>query len=294
MKLSEVPSSIGLEVVRDGAIESLGFVTYDTPGLLVFLESEKYLADLEKNPRVAAVITTSELAARVPERIAVAVAKSPRGAFYTLHNHLAQTDFYWKPFKTEIAASAKVHPRAYVAENNVRIGERCVIEPNATILERAILEDDVVVRAGCIVAGEGFQFAQVDGKLVPVVHVGGVRLERGVELQNTSCVDRAIFGGFTIVGEETKTDNKVHIAHNCRLGKRNRLAAGAMLAGSIVTGDDVWFGPMCAISDGVKIGSRASITIGAVVTRDLAEGARVSGNFAIDHARFLSHIKAIR
>lgn len=294
MKLSDVPKAIGIDVVRDGSIESLGFVTYETPGLLVFLESEKYLGDLEKNPRVAAVITTADLAPRLPERLAVAVAKSPRGAFYALHNHLASTDFYWKPFKTEIAASAKVHPRAYVAEQNVRIGERCVIEPHATILERAILEDDVVVRAGVVVAGEGFQFAQVDGKLLPVVHVGGVRLERGVELQASSCVDRAIFGGFTVVGEETKTDNMVHIAHNCRLGKRNRLAAGAMLAGSVVSGDEVWFGPMCAISDGVKIGAGASITIGAVVTRDVAAGARVSGNFAIDHHRFLSHIKAIR
>jgi UDP-3-O-[3-hydroxymyristoyl] glucosamine N-acyltransferase len=127
-----------------------------------------------------------------------------------------------------------------------------------------------------------------------VAHVGGVRLENQVELQAGSLVDKSIFGGFTIVGEETKTDNKVHIAHNCRLGKRNRLAAGAMLAGSVVSGDDVWFGPMCAIADGIKVGARASITIGAVVTRDVPEDARVSGNFAIDHQRFLTHIKTIR
>ncbi|MCA9588843.1 MAG: UDP-3-O-(3-hydroxymyristoyl)glucosamine N-acyltransferase [Myxococcales bacterium] len=294
MKLSDVPAEIGLEIVRDGSFESVGFVTYTTSQLLVFTESEKYLADLAANKEISCVITTAELAPKLPPHVGVAVAKSPRGAFYALHNKLAETEFYWKPFRTEIAASARVHPRAYVAEWNVRIGERCVVEPHATVLERAVLEDDVVLRAGVIVAGEGFQFAQVDGKLLPVVHVGGVRLERGVELQNGTCVDRAIFGGFTVVGEETKTDNMVHIAHNCRLGKRNRLAACAMLAGSIVSGDDVWFGPACAVSDGVKIGSRASLTIGAVVTRDVGEDQRVSGNFAIDHGRFLTHMRAIR
>ena len=294
MKLSDIPSAIGLDVVRDAELESLGFVSHELPRLLVFTENEKYVPEIVANANVTCVVTTSELASKVPAKLGVATAANPRLAFYALHAHLATTDFYWKPFKTEIAKSAKVHPRAYVADMNVRIGERCVVEPMATVLERTILGDDVILRAGVIVGGEGFQFNALDGKLVGVPHAGGALLERGVELQQGTCVSRSVFGGFTVVGEDTKTDNMVHIAHNVRLGKRNRLAACAMLAGSIVSGDDVWFGPACAISDGIKIGARASITIGAVVTRDVPEGATVSGNFAIDHQRFIAHMRAIR
>lgn len=295
MKLSEIPRAFDLDVSRDGDFSSLGFVSYETAGLLVFLEDEKYLDELRANANVTCVVTTAALASKMPSSVGVAAAKSPRVSFYRFHNHLAMdTEFYWKSFKTEIAASAKIHPRAYVAEMNVRVGERSVVEANATIQERSIIGDDCVIRSGAVVGGEGFQFVKLDGHLVAVLHVGGAKLERGVEIQQNSMIDRSVFGGFTVVGEETKTDNKVHIAHNCQLGKRNLLAAGAMLAGSVRTGDDVWFGPMCAISDGVQIGSRASISIGAVVTRDVPEGARVSGNFAIDHTRFLDHMRAIR
>lgn len=294
MRLRDLPTHLGVDVARDGAFASLGFVSYATEGLLVFLESDRYLDELARNPRVTAVLTTRQLAELIPERVAVGVCERPRSTFYAFHGVLAETDFYWKDFETEIHPSARVHARAFVAERNVRIGPDCVIEPNATILERAILDEGVVVRAGSVVGSEGFQFVTDGDALLPVKHVGGVHLARGVELQACTCVDLAVFGGFTEVGELTKTDNRVHIAHNCRLGKRNRLAAAAMLAGSVTSGDDVWFGPSCAISDGVTIGTGAAISIGAVVTRDVAARAKVSGNFAVDHARFIAHMRAIR
>lgn len=295
MKLSEIPSTFALDVRREGSFGGLGFVSYTTPDLLVFLESEKYLEELCANPRVTSVITNADLVDRIPAAAGVAVSASPRKTFYLLHNHLArETSFYAKYGPTTIASSARVHPRAYVADTGVTIGERCLVEPNATILEGSVLEDDVIVRAGAVIGAEGFQVVDLEGKLVPVAHAGGVILGRGTQIQSTSCVDRSVFGGHTELGEETMLDNGAHVAHNGKLGKRNRLAAHAMLAGSVTTGDDVWFGPSCAIGDGLTIGTGASITIGAVVTRDVPAGGRVSGNFAIDHARFIAHMKAIR
>lgn len=292
MKLSEL--SAPLRIVRDGAFASLGFVSYTTDALLVFIESEEYLAELARNPKITAVITSEALADKIPASMALAISAQPRADFYAIHSGLAATDFYWPSFDSTIAASAKVHPRAYVAEKNVRIGERCVIEPNVTILERVILGDDVIVRAGTVLGSEGAQFIYAGGGLIGVKHAGGVRIGNRVEIQALCTVDVAMFGGFTEVGDDCKFDDHVHVAHNVRLGKRNRLLANAMLAGSITSGDDVWFGPSCSIADGVTVGDRASITIGSVVTRDLPADAKVSGNFAIDHQRFIAHIKAIR
>ena len=67
-----------------------------------------------------------------------------------------------------------------------------------------------------------------------------------------------------------------------------------MVAGSTVIGDDVFVGPNASLSSELTIGSRAHITIGAVVTRDVAPGRRVSGNFAIDHQRLVAHLRKIR
>jgi UDP-3-O-[3-hydroxymyristoyl] glucosamine N-acyltransferase len=293
MRLSEVASE-DLSLARDGEFHALGLVTHSQPAMLVFLESERFLPALLARANVSCVVTNEELGARLPEHLGVAVSARPRVAFIRLHNRLAESGFYFTPFPSVIAKSARIHPRAYVADNSVVIGERVVIEPNATVLERSVLEDDVVIRAGSVIGGEGFQFARVGDELLPMVHAGGVRLARGVEAQNQSCVDRALFGGVTSVGEHTKLDNFVHIAHNCQVGKRNLIAACAMLAGTVTTGDDVWIGPQAAISSEVTLGARAHVTLGAVVTRDVPEGEHVSGNFAIRHARFLEFLRGIR
>lgn len=293
MRLSEIASE-EVSVLRDGEFSALGLVTHTSPAMLVFLESERFLPALLARDNVSCVLTNQELSARLPEHLAVAISARPRAEFIGLHNRLAETSFYFEPFPSQIAKSARIHPRAYVAEKNVRIGERVVIEPNATVLERSIVEDDVVIRAGCVIGGEGFQFTRIGDEIVPMVHAGGVRLERGVEAQNQSCVDRALFGGFTSVGEYTKLDNFVHVAHNCQIGKRNLIAAAAMLAGTVTTGDDVWIGPQAAISSEVVLGDRAHVTLGAVVTRNVSGGEHVSGNFAIPHARFLEFLRGIR
>jgi UDP-3-O-[3-hydroxymyristoyl] glucosamine N-acyltransferase len=294
MKLSEIPNDLSIQTLRDGEFGSVGLVAHATPERLVFLESEKYLAALAASPDVSCVIAASSLLDKVPAHLGLATAPDVRNAFYLLHNRLAETDFYWKSFPTEIHETARIHPRAFVAENDVRIGPRCVIGPNATILERSILDEEVNVGAASVIGSAGFHFLPVGPKMVFVAHAGGVRLHRQAEIQSCTCVDRAIFGGLTEIGEQTKIDNLVQVAHNVKLGKRNRIAAGAMIAGSVETGDDLWIGPMVSISHMLRAGDRARLSIGAVVTKDVAPDAVVSGNFAIDHEKFIAFVKSIR
>ncbi len=149
----------------------------------------------------------------------------------------------------------------------MRIGRRTVIEPHVTVLPHSIVDDDVILRAGCVIGMQGFEFKRLGGEILPVAHAGGVRLHDRVEVQANSVVDRSVFGGFTEVGEDSKIDNLVHIAHNVKIGKRSLLAANAMIAGSVVIGDDVWIGPSASISSEITIGDRAFVTLGSVVTR---------------------------
>lgn len=295
MHLSEASSIVPLNVLRDAAFASLGFVTHRADAMLVFLESERFLDGLLANPNVSAVIATADLAERMPPHLGVAVSEFPRRDFYHLHNYLAErTSFYWQDFPTEIAADAMISPQAYIAPQNVRIGRRVVIEPHVTVLPHTIIGDDVILRAGCVIGSQGFEFKRIGQTILPVAHAGGVRLGDRVELQASCCVDRSIFGGLTEVGADTKCDNLVHIAHNVRIGKRCLLAAHAMIAGSVTIGDDVWIGPSAAVSSEITIGDGAFVTLGSVVTRNVAAGQRVTGNFAIDHDKFIAFLRTIR
>ena len=295
MKLTEIRDKTSIEVVRDGEFESLGLITYNKPRQLGFIEDAKYLPELLAKTNIACIISIPSLISLIPERLGLGVYTNPRQAFYEIHSYLArETDFYWKDFSTEIASSVRIHPTAYIAEKNIRIGEKCEIGPNVSVLEGSIIDNGVIIRAGSVIGTEGFEFERIGKEIMPVIHAGGVLIHTRVEIQANCCVSKAVFGGFTKIGEDTKLDNLVHVAHGVSIGKRCLLAACAMVAGSATIGDDVWIGPSASISPEIKIGGGASITIGSVVTKDVAPGQRVTGNFAIDHDKFIAFLKTIR
>lgn len=282
-------------LVRDAEFLSLGFLSHRRPALLTFLDDDRFADALETHPEVTAVIAAPHLQGIVPARLGLALDEAPRRAFIRLHNHLASnTTFYGEDRPTVIAPSARVHPTAHVAETNVVLGERVVVEPHATIFNRVVVEDDVVIRAGAVVGAEGFQFELTAEGILPAVHAGSVRLCRRSEIQSNACVDRSVFGGETVIGEDSRIDGLVFVAHDVLVGKRCRIVARAVLCGSAVIGDEAWVGPGAVISSGVTVGPGARVSLGAVVTRDVLEGQTVSGNFAVDHEVFLRHLRSVR
>lgn len=294
MQLSELNID-GIQILTNGMFESLGLVTHDATKQLVYIDHPKYFHFILEKTNITCVITTKELAASVPEKLGIAISPNPSRSFYEIHNFLAhETEFYGKKYDAIVADDAEISSTAYVADKNVRIGKRCFIGPHASILENSILEDNVIVRAGTIIGTEGFQFKRFGNQILPIIHAGGVILHRNVEIQANSCIAKSVFGDFTEIGEHTKLDNLIHIGHNVRIGKRCLVAASAMIGGSAKIGDDVWIGPSATISSEVEIGSGACITLGSVVTKNIAPGQRVSGNFAIDHNKFIEFIKTIR
>src|SRR3954468_11434158 len=277
MKLSEAAAPAPIRVVRDGGFDDLALLGHAAGGCLVYGGDARALSRLAGAQGASAVITTPDLANDVPASYALAVADHPEAAFYKLHEWLHRSsDFYWRDFATEIDQSADVSDRAYVAPKNVRIGARVVAEPNATIRERVVIGADSIVRAGVVLGMEGFEFkgpGMRQGRAtrgewdygttnVGVPHAGSVRIGARVEIQANSTVDRSVFRVPTSIGDDTKLDNLVHIAHNVQVGARCLIAAGAMLAGSITVDDEVWIGPSAVISSGVRIGKGAAIVIG--------------------------------
>ncbi len=187
----------------------------------------------------------------------------------------------------------EIHESALINEK-VTIGRKCVIGANVVIMNNTTIGDDVRIHPGAVIGSDGFQFRHVLGRLVRVPQLGGVEIHDGVEIQSNTCVDRGTGLVSTVIGKDTKIDNLVHIAHDVHIGERCLIAAQAMIAGETKIGNDVWIGPGAVISDKITIGDKSFITLGSVVTKDVSPGQHVTGNFAIDHGKFIENLKKIR
>jgi acetyltransferase-like isoleucine patch superfamily enzyme len=127
------------------------------------------------------------------------------------------------------------------------------------------------------IGARGFGFVDNGGVPLRMPHCGNVLFGTGVEIGSNVCIDRAVIGS-TVIGNLVKIDNFVHVAHNAFVGDRTLICAGAILGGSCVVYNDVFIGINATIRNKVTVGAHATIGMGAVVTKDVPEGATVVGN----------------
>ena len=294
MKLSELTEAIPLEIVRDGDFLSLGLLSLRSPGMLACLHDANALHECESNPDLGCVITTRELANAVPEHVGVATSDVPRTTFTDVQRHLGtRTTFYGADEASVIAPDAELHERAAGAAKNVRIGKGCIVEAGAVSLERTVLEDGSVVRAGAVVGAEGFHPVPYRDAMTNLPHFGGVVIGRGADVGANSVICRSVFNNSTIVGEDSVLGPLVYVAHGVTLGRRCRIAASARICGSSTIGNDVFVGPNAVISNQVTVGSGARVSIGSVVVRNVPAGETVTGHFAVEHRHFMKTWKGL-
>jgi len=167
---------------------------------------------------------------------------------------------------TTIGKNTVIYPGVFVGDNVV-IGEECFIYANVCINHRTQIGNRVILNFGCVVGGEGFGFErEKDGDPhYKVPQVGYVIIEDDVEIGNLCAIDKGSIKA-TIIAKGTKFDNLVHIAHNCQIGEDNLIMAQACLAGSVKTGQNVWFAGQAgcldhlSVTDNVKIFGKGGIT----------------------------------
>jgi UDP-3-O-[3-hydroxymyristoyl] glucosamine N-acyltransferase len=177
--------------------------------------------------------------------------------------------------------------------DNVVIGNETVIRENVSIYSDSCIGNNCIIHSGVVIGADGFGYEREnDGQLIKFPQIGRVKIGDRVEIGANSCIDRGALTD-TNIGDDTKVDNLVHIAHGVKIGQRCLVVALAMLGGSAVVEDDVFIGPSAAIRDGIHIGERVSVSMGSVVTHDVPPGSKVTGNFAIEHGRFINFIKNI-
>ena len=296
MRLSEIYKLIDdAVVIKDGEFTSLGLaVSRCDKKLLSFIESEKYIEGLGDN--ISCLITTEELGEKFKDKYGIIVSNNPRMDYFKLHNKLSESDDYIREsFDTVIGEHCKISNLSSISNKNVVIGNNVTIEEFVVVRENTVIGDNSIIRSGVKIGGEGYEYKRVDGIIMNVKHCGGVIIEKNVEVQYNSCIDKALYTwDNTKIGEYTKIDNLVHIEHGVKVGKRCLIASNTTIGGRTIIGDDSWIGLGATISNGLILGNKVSVSLGSVVTKSLENGEKVSGNFAIKHEKYINFIKKIR
>ena len=257
-----------------------------------FVDSDKYIHDIAENATM--IITTSNIAAALDEeRYGIIVTDNPRLFFFSLHNYLSNCEEYVrKSFKSVVSENAVISSMTYISDENVVIEDGVIIEPFVTIYSNVILKKNTIIRSGARIGGEGFEYKRKTDGIMPVKHLGGVIIEENVEVQNNSCVDKAVYPwDDTILCKNVKVDNLVHIGHGAKVGDSTMIVANTGIGGRTIIGKECWLGFGTTIRNGISIGDKARANMGAVVTKAVKFEEAVSGNFAIEHSEFIKRLK---
>ena len=174
-----------------------------------------------------------------------------------------------------IAEGTVLYANCYVG-HETHLGQNCLIYPQVVLREKVSLGNRVIIHSGTVIGSDGFGYVTVDGKHLKIPQVGTVLIEDDVEIGANVTVDRARFDK-TIIGEGTKIDNLVQIAHNVIIGKHCLIVALVGISGSTHIGNYVILAGQAGIAGHLEIGDGAVVAAKSGVSRSIKAGEQVFG-----------------
>jgi len=158
----------------------------------------------------------------------------------------------------------------------VRVGSGCRLYPGAIIRERCILGDRVILQPGAVIGSCGFGYEFQEGRHVKIPQTGIVEIESDVEIGANTTIDRARFGR-TVIGEGSKIDNLVQIAHNVQVGAHTIICSQVGIAGSTRVGSYVTLAGQVGLAGHLEIGDKAIIGAQSGLSKNVPPGSMVIG-----------------
>ena len=175
----------------------------------------------------------------------------------------------------------------------VRIGNDSTLDPHVTLYPQTQIGNRVHIYSGTVVGSDGFGFIRQKETIVKIPQTGRVIIDDEVEIGANCAIDRGTLGD-THIGQGTKIDNLVQIAHNVKIGPYCILAGQSGVAGSSSLEGGITVAGQVGISGHLHIGANAIIAAQSGVSKDEAPGTVVSGYPAQPHNDARKEIANIR
>lgn len=273
---------------------------------LTFLSNSKYAAQLETT-RAGAILVSADVPGGDDRFIRVA------NPYFAMASVVAKY-FDRRPMPVGISPLASIAPTATIGANvavgpfstigdgvilgdgvvifqNVSIeagsaiGAGTVIYPQVSIYDRSVIGMRCIIHSGVVIGADGYGFATEGGRHHKIPQIGIVRIGDDVEIGAGSTIDRAALGE-TVIGDGTKIDDLVMIAHNVKVGRHCLLVAQVGIAGSTELGDGVVVAGQSGFSGHLKIGHGVQVAAKSAVLSDVPDGAKVMGIPAVPFREF--------
>jgi UDP-3-O-[3-hydroxymyristoyl] glucosamine N-acyltransferase len=315
--LAEIAERLGCRLEGDGALVITRVATLDDagPGDLTFLANPKY-ASRVATTRAAAIILADDA---TPAPCAMLRSPQPYRSFAQALVLLGRNE---RP-------AAGVHPTAVVAPDarvgadvsigpfavvgagatlgdrvvlhphvvigpGAAIGDDSVLHPRVSIRERSLIGARVVIQDGAVIGSDGYGFVtDGDGVHHKIPQQSVVVIVDDVEIGANTTIDRPAVGE-TRIGQGTKIDNLVQIAHGVKVGRHSLLVAQVGIAGSSTVGDHVVLAGQVGVAGHVTIGDRVRATAQTGIPSSVEPGAFISGYPAIDNRDWLKSSAVFR
>lgn len=327
MTAGELAEKFGLTVQGDPktVISGVAPIAEAKAGQLAFYSTEKNSAAFKilpisvlQNTRASIILLQEDQIPNAPAGTTLLITESPRGTIvkilgeiykekprYGIHwaAHVERGVFFRKKRSVYVGQYAtiergaviesdvKIYPGAYIGRN-VTLGRGTIVHSGAHI-ENATIGAECVIHNGASIGKDGFGFTRQNGKNVFIPHVGRVLIGDRVSVGANSCIDRGAMTD-TVIGDGTKIDNLVQVAHGVVIGKECFLAGQVGIAGGCVIGDRALLGGQVGLANGVHVGDDAEIGAHSGVFRNVPAGERYMGYPAGPGTEMMRHYAWLR
>jgi UDP-3-O-[3-hydroxymyristoyl] glucosamine N-acyltransferase len=275
------------------------------PSDISFLDNSKYIDDL-KTTRAAACLVAPRFVALAPSGLIVLETARPYPAFVAVARKLfpnalqplSMFESNGRAAGSHVHATARLEagitvdpaavigPRAEIGSGtligagavigpDVRIGRNCAIGAGATIAH-ALIGDRVIIHPGARIGQDGFGYLPSPKGHQKIPQTRRVIIQDDVEIGANSAIDRGATRD-TVIGEGTKIDNLVQIAHNCSIGRHCLIVAQVGISGSVTVGDFAVLAGQVGVADHMAIGAGAILGARSGVMSNVPAGARWGG-----------------
>lgn len=169
-----------------------------------------------------------------------------------------------------------------VLGKNVRIGDQTLLYPNVTLYDGVTIGKQVIIHAGAVIGADGFGLAHSAEGWVKIPQLGSVDIGDNVEIGANTTIDRGALGN-TVIGNGTKLDNQIQIAHNVHIGEHTAIAGCVGIAGSTKIGNHCLIGGGVGIAGHLEIVDHVHITGGSLVIQSILEAGIYSSGAPLQH-----------
>ncbi len=302
--LADLANALGAELKGspDQVVTGLATLESATPNTLSFLANTAY-ESLLVSTKAGAVIVHQNQADLCP--VSALIIDDPYLA-YAKASHF---------FDNSPQVQAKVHPLASVdlsavvsgtasiganaviesgvtIHDNVIIGPGCVIGANSVVGAHSRLHANVTLyhsvqvgehctlHSGAVIGGDGFGFANHEGKWQKIAQLGGVTIGNYVDVGVNTTIDRGAIED-TRIHDYVILDNQIQIAHNVEIGEGTAIAGCTGIAGSTTIGKHCTIAGAVGIAGHLRICDGVHITMRSAITNSITEPGSYSSGTAM-------------